>query len=530
MKKKYLAFVLALVVMAGAGVAYTQNMGDLQGKFHMGAKTVKMDTVKTAPTTPVPPPSGTSATGTLTVSVASTTPREDILVAGDANQKTSAFTFTGTGEAFTVTDLSLNNAQEGVTAMDLGENDDNVVAVTLSYKDKDGTTKTASGYLVSGTAAFSGLDFYIGKDSMATLEVYADLNTIPSGADAGGYINLNLAFNDFEAIGEDSGATIDASTLDFGTTAWTNGSSDFRLDGAQTLTTTLGGTSTLTVDNGSGDNTNKLPVGTLICVDDDTSATCSSEDIYVVLGTTESTAKTEDSLSVKSINDAGDYTYDDNDPLLYALPGTGYLTSTNRMYIYETKPTLALASSSPSGSQSVSATDDAFEFTITADTSETVRLFSVKINMTSDNDFNSAIKTTPLKAYLKEEFGATVATGTVSYVDANNASVTFYVGREIAPIKTEVKLPTLPKMSLAPQYVEIAKGTPKTFTLEIDTATLLDEDTGEDDPLIFSIDYGSSADGVVTSGGLNWSDTNVTGIKWLGNVGFSALTGNTVLY
>ncbi|MFA5855178.1 MAG: hypothetical protein WC846_02740 [Candidatus Gracilibacteria bacterium] len=33
MKKKYLAFVLALVVMAGAGVAYTQNMGDLQGKM-----------------------------------------------------------------------------------------------------------------------------------------------------------------------------------------------------------------------------------------------------------------------------------------------------------------------------------------------------------------------------------------------------------------------------------------------------------------------------------------------------------------
>jgi hypothetical protein len=35
MKKKYLAFVLALVVMVGVGVAYTQNMGNLQGKFTM---------------------------------------------------------------------------------------------------------------------------------------------------------------------------------------------------------------------------------------------------------------------------------------------------------------------------------------------------------------------------------------------------------------------------------------------------------------------------------------------------------------
>jgi len=66
MKKKYLAFILALVVMAGVGVAYTQNMGNLQGKFPIGGSLAPIKVISLSETWSLDPssPSGDHDTDT----------------------------------------------------------------------------------------------------------------------------------------------------------------------------------------------------------------------------------------------------------------------------------------------------------------------------------------------------------------------------------------------------------------------------------------------------------------------------------
>jgi hypothetical protein len=269
----------------------------------------------------------------------------------------------------------------------LGDYDNNVTSLTVEYDNEDGVEVMDTAYLVDGTASFSGQSFYIAADDSATITVYATLNSISSSgstATAGEFVDLSLAYNNFEAIAQGSGETykadkIDASVstdsdLDFGTITFTDADEDFDLNTAQDVTLTLGSTLTLIIDDNSAtDNTNKLPVGSMLCVDDDDSAACTTEDIYVVTSWPTGTGAT-DTVTVLAVDDAGDDNYDDNDPLLYSLPGTGFHTGTNQMVVYESMPTLALSSSSPSGSRSVSASDDAFVFTVTADSGEKIQV------------------------------------------------------------------------------------------------------------------------------------------------------------
>lgn len=311
--------------------------------------------------------------GSLTITTAGDTPKEDIAVSGDSGEEISKFKLDSTGESFTVKKLSVNARQNGIAeATDQpGNYDNNIARVWLTYTDSTGTEVSKSSILSKGTANFSGLDIFVGKDDDATILVSADLNPISGGlATAGEFVDLNLAFNDFEAqtatetykadkIDADVSATSD---LDFGTITWTDSTDDFDSDAVGT--TTLGGSTTFTIDDGAGATDQDYPVGTLLCADDDDGGTCSSEDIYVVTGTSSATA--ELTVTATLIDDAGDGTYDDGDAVLYALPGTGYLTGSNQMHVYESKPTLTLSASSPSGSTAVNPSQTIFAFNVAA--------------------------------------------------------------------------------------------------------------------------------------------------------------------
>lgn len=643
--------------------------------------------------------------GTLTVAVDSSTAREDIAVAGSSDVEASTFKFTTTAEGFTIKKLAFNADQNGVTTTDIAEFDNQVSKVYITYTDSTGTEVTKSGSLVSGNVTFTGLDLYVGKDDSETVVVTVDLNSIASGqATAGDPVRIDMAFNNFEALAESSGETYkaedsDATVVDtgaylsFGTPTWVDG--DAATDVAISAGNATAGTSfALEVDDDddASQSEEQYPVGTLLCVDEGEGGSCSGETILVVTAFAECTAAAtphascadalEDVYTVTTVDDAGGAAVTD-EALLYSLPGDGFLTSTNPRTVYESRPTLTLASSSPSGTQTVSADDSAFIFTVSANSAELVQIraaveendtildglgtpCAISAPTTAGNqvDGTSALCTldstsagdsfvwavdSGLQNYARVNFWIKQTEGgggAPQFADLNvvtsTAQATFqqvsalsqtacgadqatmvttewyncdvampagtdssdlFLGIEIdeatefndtdliyvdelkfynekividmttdvtdvdtyannssnaaAPSGADLKDGTT---TLATGYwstftngasstnsailtlipttaIEIAKGTSETYTLHIDSADLLAEDSGSDDPVTFSIDSGSSVDGTVTAGDFWWNETNTltssgiaaSTIKWLGDV-TSKLSGNTLVY
>ena len=319
--------------------------------------------------------------GSITVAVDADTAKENIAVAGTADVDVSKFRITTTDEAFVVTKLSINNRQSAATA--LGDYDNNVASIQISYTNSDGDTETKTGYLTDGVAQFSGLDMFIDKDEDAILTVKATLNTISQGASATEFVDLNLAFNNFEAVAQGSGETYKASKLDEQTTATSDldfGTMTFVDTGATHAASadavTLGSSATLTVP----DLNVSLPVGTLVKFGAESTTYAEGTDVLVVL----TTKYTDGDLTLTGLvanNDDGDA---NGDEIYYALPGTGYLTSANMMHVKETKPTVVLDSASPSGSRNVASSDQAFIFKMTADAKE-------KVSFGTSTDFATCI-------------------------------------------------------------------------------------------------------------------------------------------
>ncbi len=345
----------------------------------------------TSPTTYVT----TSDGGGLTVAVSPSTPNENIVVSGAADQEISKFKFTTTDEAYLVKKLSINARQSGVTT--LGDYDNNVASIKISYVNSEGVTETKTGSLTSGTAQFSGLDMYVGKDDQATLTVYATVSSIDdSQATAGEYIDLNLAFNNFDSVAQSSGTTYKAdkldrdvsatSDLDIGTISFTD-PNDFVLDGA-VATVAAGSSITFTVDDGNGAITGVpvLPVGTIVCFD--ASVTEDADDDGGNAGTCDQTTDATDSMVIVTSYTAGtdEHTYtgfviQDEDAALatnlvalYALPGTGYLTAANRVVVYNTLPALTLDADSPTGARTVNAEDTIMKFNVIPASSDDITI------------------------------------------------------------------------------------------------------------------------------------------------------------
>lgn len=356
------------------GISSTANVTVEDGDGNTFTPT---NTVNTAATTYVTTTQG----GTLTVAVGSNTARENIVVSGTSNVEISKFELTATREAFTVSKLSLNNRQSAVTSTTtLGNYDNNVASVKLSYEDSAGATQTSTGYLVSGTAQFSGLDIYVPADGSTTVTAYATLNTIStsgSSATAGEFVDLAMAFDTFEAVSSDSGSTYKAGNLDqdatatlsVGTLTWTNSDYDTNVATAvgspstsQALSLTDGGSALV------------FPVGTFLFVDDDTTTGAGVYDntIESLFVTTAAWSATAPTVMVAGNDDANLATAKN---VYYALPGSGFFTGTNQMVVYESKPTLATSASSPTGTGYTGQTnDEVFAFSITADANEKIQL------------------------------------------------------------------------------------------------------------------------------------------------------------
>lgn len=385
----------------------------------------------------------TSDGGSLTVAVDAATAKETIVVAGAADQAISKFFFETTDEAFTVTKLSINARQANAgTAADvadgaLGAYDDNVVSVKLSYPKEDGTTGTKTGSLTNGTVQFEGLEFYIDKDEDAVLSVNATLNTIEAGADSGApgaeeFVDLNIGFNNFEAVAESSGETykggkLDAdlgsgSDLDFrgtintdvdlSTMTWIDSATD--ADGV-TAAIALDATTTLTYDAaGPVDSNVTFPIGTILCLDSGATTCATDEPIYVVTSLTTDGAA-DDSVTVRLIDNgnadnAVTAAGADNDNILYALPGsTSYLAGANQMHVHGTVPTLTLNSDNPSGNQSVSPNDTVFNFDISANSRD-------KVSVRAGKEYATCVAGTGITL--------TTAANTTTSVDGSSCEVT----------------------------------------------------------------------------------------------------------
>lgn len=146
-------------------------------------------------------------------------------------------------------------------------------------------------------------------------------------------------------------------------------------------------------------------------------------------------------------------------------------------------------------------------------------VYNEKIEIDLSSDADLAVFKRPVRAWLKES-GIPVAVayidvvsldsdgdGQVDFTDGSSATVTF-----LANLDT----------------IEVPQGTTKTFTFELSTMALLNEDDG-DDPLLFSIDYGSAAEGAITPGDLWWYESNRS-VQWLGAESASTLYGNLLNY
>jgi hypothetical protein len=361
--------------------------------------------------------------GSLTIAVANT-PEEDIVVAGTSDAEISKFKFTTTDEAFLVKSISVNNRQSAATTNAMGDYDNNASEVTLSYTNSDGDTETANGYLVSGTAKFSGLDFYIGKDDSEYLTVYADVNTISGGsATAGEFIDLSLAFNNFEATAQGSNQTYNtakydndqaaASDLDFGTVTWVDpGALDINV--AVATLASLGQAQTITVDNAAAATPINLPVGTMLCVSAAITCDETADSVLIVTSWTEGSAWVDGAsgdtvTTVVANNDDTEFANDDD--ILYALPGTGWLANTNHMHVYESKPVMAVSASSPTGTgNTTSAADEVFVFTVTNDSDQDDITVNVSV------DFPTCVAGTGTSL--------TTATNTAISVDGTGCDVT----------------------------------------------------------------------------------------------------------
>jgi|GEM_PF-7091924 len=175
----------------------------------------------------------------------------------------------------------------------------------------------------------------------------------------------------------------------------------------------------------------------------------------------------------------------------------------NEMTVYDSKPVLSLSSSSPSGAQSVSASDEVMVFTIEALEGEDVVINDFAVDLASNGVLNSGASIT---AYLKQD-GATISTDTFTVSSSDEARMNFTTMAAFGDMVVE-------------------EGSTDEFTIQLSTVDLMTT-SASDDYLTLSIDLGNASG----SGDFDWSDDGATSsIKWVGHVSDSSLTSNTLVY
>ena len=181
------------------------------------------------------------------------------------------------------------------------------------------------------------------------------------------------------------------------------------------------------------------------------------------------------------------------------------------MHVYETEPYLTLNSKSPSGNKTPAASDTVMKFDIKANSREKVKIEKISFALASNAVFDTTPATT-VTAYLKNissssRSGKIVASGRVDIVSTSLATV------ELLPIG----------------ILEIPKGTTVTYSLELNTQSMITQSVNDDlltPSLSVSIIPGMN-------GGFWWNDTNNT-VKWVDAAsvpnGSFDLKGHTLTY
>lgn len=156
----------------------TTGVGDITGISASVATELSLQTI-------------TIGTGTLTVAKGAGDPVSNNVVAGQSSVNVGQFNFAATNSNFTVQNLAILVPNGAATS---------VTNVTVSYKDANGATQTATSPLsVSptatypyATATFTGLTMYVPANDSANLDVSVGIPSIASGAVSGAGINVSL--------------------------------------------------------------------------------------------------------------------------------------------------------------------------------------------------------------------------------------------------------------------------------------------------------------------------------------------------
>ncbi len=167
--------------------------------------------------------------GDLTVDVSGSMPSADIILGASTGIEISVFKFDASDEAFDVNKVTFRNcitdtADADGDCADAGETegeDDVASSVMVSYENEAGDTETKTSFLVDGYVTFDNMDFYVPTDETRELTVIIDTNSVSATtASSGDQIQLNFDAEDsgptaeFEAVGADSGNTLDESDID----------------------------------------------------------------------------------------------------------------------------------------------------------------------------------------------------------------------------------------------------------------------------------------------------------------------------
>lgn len=138
-------------------------------------------------------------TGSLSAVADASRPDADIVLAGTTKQFMNAVKFTALYDDFQVQELTLI-ADAGIQP--------HTGMVTLEYPIQGGSTGTATGYMAGGTVTFTGLNFFVARDTSAVLKVYIDVPSLSANVIGGtGGINWDVSAT-YKHVGLGSGTTV----------------------------------------------------------------------------------------------------------------------------------------------------------------------------------------------------------------------------------------------------------------------------------------------------------------------------------
>jgi hypothetical protein len=164
----------------------------------------------------------TVGSGSLTLTRGAGDPTSTNVVAGASSVKVGQFNFAASNSAYTVQNVAVLIPNGAATS---------VTNVTVSYKDANGATQTATQALSVNaanpyaTATFTGLTMYVPTNDSANLDVFVGVPTIASGATSGAAINVSIdgggtsgANSDFRALNGAGSALTNVNATGSGTT------------------------------------------------------------------------------------------------------------------------------------------------------------------------------------------------------------------------------------------------------------------------------------------------------------------------